>query len=82
MARTMAVDAQDHVFRAVITKKFRGLEPFTAYEGPYTTLAAARARVTYWVNLMSDRDDDGNWTDETWASGYVQAGIVNWTPVG
>ena len=76
--------SDDHVFRAVITKKYRNQdEPVTAYEGPYASVAAARARVTYWANYMADRDldIDGTVLDESWATGHVEFGVVAWSPV-
>lgn len=75
----MAADAP--VFRAVITKKYRhNEEPFTVYEGPYATEAAAKARVTFWQNHLNrvgygDDEEQG----QTWATGRVERGAVTWT---
>ncbi|RPJ38879.1 MAG: hypothetical protein EHM35_03535 [Planctomycetaceae bacterium] len=76
MGRFIAMDADGQVFRAVIVKKYWGSEPITVYEGPYDTIAAARARVTYWSNRLSDRDEDE--TDGSWSTGYVETGTVTW----
>jgi len=69
--------SDDHVFRAVITKKYRNQdEPVTAYEGPYASVAAARARVTYWANYLGRPEDE--MPEGTWAEGCVEAGTVTW----
>lgn len=69
----------DYVFRAKILKKYPGQDPFIAYEGPYTSAAAARARVTYWANYMADRDyETGEVSTDQWARGEVEFGVVTW----
>lgn len=80
MARTMNLNPDDPVFRAKITKKYRGSDPFVTYEGPYTTAAATRARITFWANYLADRDldIDGTQLDESWATGEVEIGAVSW----
>ena len=77
MARSIGMAADATVFRAVITKKYPDREPFTTYEGPYGSAAAARARVTFWVNHMTDTDWETGETIVS-ASGYVEAGSVTW----
>ena len=81
MARDMSMCEDDHVFRAVLTLKYRNSdEPVTRLEGPYTSAAAARARVTFWKNYLADRDldIDGSQRGETWATGHVEFGVVTW----
>lgn len=75
------MDSDAHVYRAAITKQYRGQEPFTAYEGPYATAAAARARLTFWKNYLADRDldIDGSQRGESWATGHVEVGTVSWS---
>lgn len=83
MARSIGMAAEATVFRAVITKKYPNREPFTAYEGPYGTGAAAQARVTFWVNYLAVLDEDtGEPTGASNASGYVEAGSVSWARYG
>ena len=76
MARRIAVTEDTPVFRAVVTKKYPRSEAFVSYEGPYLTEAAAKARVTYWVNRLNEPDENGNPTDETF--GHVETGQVTW----
>lgn len=80
MARSIGMSAGSTVFRAVITKKYRrNDEPFTVYEGPYGSKAAARARVTFWQNCFnSARYGSDEETGEYWATGYVEEGQVTW----
>lgn len=80
MARSIGMAADGTVFRAVIRKKYkRNEEPFTTYEGPYGSAAAARARVTFWQNNLAELDDNGNVSTEQWATGHVESGTVAWT---
>lgn len=79
MARNIAVTEDTPVFRAVITKKYPHSEAFVSYEGPYLTAAAAKARVSYWVNYLNEPDENGNPTNETF--GHVETGKVTWTRV-
>ena len=81
MARSIGMAADGTVFRAVILKKYPNQDAFTAYEGPYGTEAAARARVTFWKNNLSERDENGNVSTEQWATGHVEKGLVTWTRV-
>lgn len=82
MARNIGADGTMPLYRAVITKKYRNSEPFTSYEGPYTTEGAAKARVTFWANYLEDRDyATGEVTTESWATGYVEQGEVTWSAV-
>jgi hypothetical protein len=76
----MVMGEDSVIYRAKITKKYRGSDPFVTYDGPYTTAAAARARVTYWANYLADRDldIDGTQLDESWATGEVEVGTVSW----
>ncbi len=83
MARSIGMAADATVFRAVITKQYPGREAFTDYEGPYGSAAAARARVTFWVNHLAIRDEDTyERTGESNASGYVESGSVTWVRYG
>lgn len=71
MARKIGKESETTVYRAVITKPgYRGRDKVTTYEGPYRTVGAARARVTFWQNCY-----DGE------ASGYVEAGHLTWVSV-
>lgn len=79
MARSIGMAKDATVFRAVITKQ-RADGPVTDYEGPYGSIAAARARVSFWVNYMAEYDDDtGEKTGKSRASGHVERGTVSWT---
>lgn len=74
------MNPDDHVFRAKILIKNRGDEPFVKYEGPYTSAAAAKARVTYWANYMAETDyETGEVSTATWARGEVEFGVVTWS---
>ena len=77
MARSIGMTADGTVFRAVIRKKYPDQDAFTAYEGPYGTEAAARARVTFWKNYLNGPDAEGNPVNET--DGHVEKGTVTWT---
>lgn len=82
MARSIGMTADATVFRAVIVKtQPLGVEPLTVYEGPYGSAAAARARVTFWVNYMAECDDEGNPTGASRASGYVEQATVTWSRI-
>ena len=80
MARTMNLDPDAQLFRAKILKKYRYGGPFVSYEGPYTTAAAAQARVTYWANYLGRPEDE--MPEGTWAEGCVEAGTVTWAKLG
>lgn len=73
MARSIGMAADATVFRAVIVKK-RGDTTVTGYEGPYGSIGAARARVSFWVNYLTPCEGGGSN-----ASGYVERGSVTWT---
>lgn len=74
MARRIAADADTDVFRAVITKKYQhSLMPVTIYEGPYTSEATAKARVSFWKRRLASKDGS------SWATGHVESGRVTWT---
>lgn len=75
MARSIGMAAGASVFRAVIQKTVSDGRTFTAYEGPYGSAGAARARVTFWVNHYARYDDGSH------AIGYVEQGAVTWTPL-
>lgn len=78
MARSIGMAADATVFRAVITKRYDH-GTFTAYEGPYGSIGAARARVSFWRNYMAEYDDEtGEPTGESRASGHVERGTVAW----
>ena len=81
MARSIGMAADATVYRAAITKTY-GDRTFTDYEGPYGSLGAARARVTFWVNHLARYDDEsGERTGESDASGFVEQGTVTWERV-
>ncbi|AKA61712.1 hypothetical protein SEA_YDN12_45 [Streptomyces phage YDN12] len=77
MARSIGMAEDATVFRAVIRKKYPDQEAFTAYEGPYGSAAAARARVTFWKNYLNQPDAEGNPVNET--DGHVETGTVVWS---
>lgn len=79
MARTMNLDSDAAIYRAKILKKYRLSDPIVAYEGPYTTPAAAQARITFWANYLADRDyETGEVSTDQWAKGEVEVGTVTW----
>ena len=79
MARSIGMAKDATVFRAVITKQYKD-GPVTDYEGPYGSIGAARARVSFWTNYLADRDDEtGEKTGTSRASGYVEQGTVTWS---
>lgn len=79
MARSIGMAADATVFRAVITKQHRDGEAVTTHEGPYGSIGAARARVSFWVNHLADLDEDTcERTGTSRASGYVEQGTVTW----
>lgn len=81
MARSIGMAADATVFRAVITKQYTS-GTVTDYEGPYGSIAAARARVSFWTNYLADLDEDtGERTGTSRASGYVERGTVAWERV-
>ena len=82
MARSIGMAADATMFRAVITKHYPGNTPFTDYEGPYGSAAAAQGRVTFWVNYLAVRDEEtGELTGESCASGFVEQGEITWKRV-
>lgn len=78
MARSISMEPDAPVYRAVIVKRYPDREPSTAYEGPYATPAAAQGRVTFWVNYLTDYDDEGQPTGSR-ASGHVEVGRTSWS---
>jgi hypothetical protein len=71
--------AEATVFRAVIVKTYAD-GTHTDYEGPYGSIGAARARVSFWTNYLADRDEEtGEKTGTSRANGYVESGTVTWT---
>ncbi|MEV5942719.1 hypothetical protein [Streptomyces sp. NPDC051994] len=79
MARSIGMAADATVFRAVITKTYPH-GTFTTYEGPYGSIGAARARVSFWTNYLAEVDEEtGEKTGASRASGYVERGQVAWT---
>ncbi|MFF8901706.1 hypothetical protein ACF082_29975 [Streptomyces lydicus] len=78
MARSIGMAADATVFRAVITKQYPG-GTVTDYEGPYGSIGAARARVSFWTNYLAHTDDEtGERTGTSRASGHVERGTVSW----
>jgi hypothetical protein len=81
MARSIGMAADATVYRAAITKQ-HGDKTVTTYEGPYGSIGAARARVSFWTNYLADRDDEtGEKTGTSRAGGYVEQGTVTWERV-
>lgn len=78
MARSIGMAKDATVFRAVITKTY-GDETRTDYEGPYGSIGAARARVSFWTNYLAIRDEETQEpTGKSRANGYVERGTVTW----
>ncbi|MFJ3173775.1 hypothetical protein ACIPJK_23750 [Streptomyces roseus] len=81
MARSIGMAADATVFRAVITITNRDGTESTKHEGPYGSIGAARARVTFWTNYLADYDDETcKPTGTSRARGYVEEGSVAWQP--
>ncbi|MFE9844720.1 hypothetical protein [Streptomyces goshikiensis] len=81
MARSIGMAANATVFRAVITITDRDGAETTKHEGPYGSIGAARARVSFWTNYLADRDEDTlQPTGTSRARGYVEEGSVSWQP--
>lgn len=82
MARSISMEPDAPVYRAVILKQYQDSEgnpePFTSYEGPYATPGAAQGRVTVWVNYLMEYDDEGQPIGSR-ASGYVEVGHTAWS---
>ncbi|MCI3271426.1 hypothetical protein [Streptomyces cylindrosporus] len=79
MARSIGMAADATVYRAVIEFTNRDGTKDTKHEGPYGSIAAARARVSFWANYLADRDEEtGERTGTSRASGYVERGSVEW----
>ncbi|MEU5596605.1 hypothetical protein [Streptomyces sp. NPDC020298] len=82
MARSIGMAADATVYRAVITFTDHDGAQDTKHEGPYGSLGAARARVSFWTNYLADRDEDtGEKTGTSRATGYVEQGTVDWERV-
>ncbi|MFD3802621.1 hypothetical protein ACFWTC_03110 [Streptomyces sp. NPDC058619] len=81
MARSIGMAANATVFRAVITITNRDGTEDTKHEGPYGSIGAARARVSFWTNYLADRDHETcERTGTSRARGYVEEGAVTWQP--
>jgi hypothetical protein len=79
MARSIGMAKDATVFRAVVTSTNRDGKTSTWHEGPYGSIGAARARVSFWTNHLQDYDDEtGEPTGTSRASGYVERGTVSW----
>jgi hypothetical protein len=79
MARSIGMAADATVFRAVITITDRDGATSTKHEGPYGSIGAARARVSFWTNYLAVVDEETfEPTGESRASGYVEEGAVTW----
>jgi hypothetical protein len=79
MARSIGMAADATVFRAVITFTNRDGTQRTEHEGPYGSIGAARARVSFWTNYLAVRDEDTQEpTGESRAKGHVEQGTVTW----
>lgn len=75
MARSIAMDDDAPVFRAVIQITHRNGNSSTHYEGPYASLRGAKARVTFWTNYMRNVGSGAS------ATGHVEHGAVAWEPL-
>ncbi|MFI9079161.1 hypothetical protein ACIGW8_22275 [Streptomyces sioyaensis] len=81
MARSIGMAAEATVFRAVITKQLHD-GTVTDYEGPYGSIGAARARVSFWTNYLADLNEETcEPTGTSRASGHVERGTVSWERV-
>lgn len=81
MARSMSMEPDAPVFRAVIYKRYReGAPLIVSYEGPYATAGAAKARVTFWANWIGVRLAGAEDMREG-AFGHIEQGEVSWCPV-
>ncbi|MGP3684127.1 hypothetical protein ACTVZO_05335 [Streptomyces sp. IBSNAI002] len=81
MARSIGMAADASVFRAVITITDRDGTETTKHEGPYGSIGAARARVTFWTNYLAELDEETfKPTGRSRACGYVEEGSVSWQP--
>ncbi|MCP3817808.1 hypothetical protein NLX86_06560 [Streptomyces sp. A3M-1-3] len=79
MARSIGMAANATVFRAVIVFTDRDGSERTEYEGPYGSIGAARARVSFWNNHLAIRDEETQEpTGKSRANGYVERGTVTW----
>ena len=81
MARSIGMAADATVFRAIITITGRDGTETTKHEGPYGSIGAARARVTFWTNYLAELDEETcEPTGTSRARGYVEEGSVDWQP--
>jgi hypothetical protein len=79
MARSIGMAADATVYREVTTFTDHDGTQETKYEGPYGSIGAARARVSFWSNYLADRDEDtGERTGTSRATGHVECGTVAW----
>lgn len=76
MVRNIGADGRT-VYRAVITFKDqrRDGKSGTRYEGPYDSVGAARARVSFWRNRMAAYGDGSS------AEGHVEQAHTIWAPL-
>lgn len=82
MARSIGMAADATVFRAVIDFTDRDGSKRTEHEGPYGSIGAARARVSFWTNYLAEYDEEtGQPTGKSRASGHVERGNVTWERV-
>jgi hypothetical protein len=72
MARNINADGGD-VFRAVITSTPPGKPSSTWHEGPYAKPGAARARVSFWRNHLTDDE-----TGVSYATGHIEKATTVW----
>lgn len=75
MARDISADGTTPVYRAVT--EFYTTNPdkpsWTRHEGPYASVGAAKARVTFWKNYMTGKGYV--------VVGWVEEGTVDWKRV-
>jgi hypothetical protein len=75
MARNIGADGST-VYRAVITFANADGTTTTRHEGPYGKVGAARARVSFWRNYLTDPD-----TGESTATGHIERAVTTWERV-
>jgi hypothetical protein len=75
MARSIGFE-NNETFRAVhVTRYVQTGKTVTGYEGPYSKIGTARARVTYWQNMRRSR----NYSEHV--DGWVERAETKWERV-
>ncbi|MFF4409869.1 hypothetical protein [Streptomyces sp. NPDC001404] len=76
MARRIGMAPDATLFRAVIVKTYADGSQHTTHEGPYDSVGAARARVTFWHNYFQSYRPEGDSAD-----GHVEQCQPAWEKV-